>query len=58
MLIYEPYSFMVPGLSRLIIQPESDGATIDEGFVVVVPVGDPERLLCHGAVCAVRGCVI
>lgn len=45
-------------LNRLVIQPESDGARIDEGFVVDGPVGDFELLLCHGTACAVRGCVI
>ena len=35
---------------RLIIQPESYGATVDEGFIVGGPVGDFELLLCHGTV--------
>jgi hypothetical protein len=30
------------GLNRLIIQPESEGATVDESFVVGGPVGDSE----------------
>ncbi|WP_407257523.1 hypothetical protein [Klebsiella quasipneumoniae] len=40
-------------LNRLIIQPESEGATVDESFVVGGPVGDSELLLCHGIVCVV-----
>jgi hypothetical protein len=40
-------------LNRLIIQPESEGATVDESFVVGGPVGDSELLLCHGMVCVV-----
>ena len=32
---------------------ESEGATVDEGFVVGGPVGDFELLLCHGTVCVV-----
>ncbi|EEW1450568.1 hypothetical protein D9H48_25980, partial [Escherichia coli] len=36
-----------------IIQPESEGATVDESFVVGGPVGDSELLLCHGMVCVV-----
>ncbi len=36
-----------------IIQPESYGATVDEGFIVGGPVGDFELLLCHGTVCVV-----
>ena len=43
----------MPGLNRLIIQPESEGATVDESFVVGGPVGDSELLLCHGMVCVV-----
>lgn len=35
------------------VQPESEGATVDEGFVVDGPVGDFELLLCHGTVCVV-----
>ncbi|HBY0145710.1 TPA: hypothetical protein MIO00_28640, partial [Klebsiella pneumoniae] len=35
------------------IQPESYGATVDEGFIVGGPVGDFELLLCHGTVCVV-----
>ncbi|HBY0587218.1 TPA: hypothetical protein MIO70_28455, partial [Klebsiella pneumoniae subsp. pneumoniae] len=34
-------------------QPESEGATVDEGFIVGGPVGDFELLLCHGTVCVV-----
>ncbi|MGE6000217.1 hypothetical protein ACQJ2A_26505, partial [Klebsiella quasipneumoniae subsp. similipneumoniae] len=34
-------------------QPESYGATVDEGFIVGGPVGDFELLLCHGTVCVV-----
>ncbi|HDY8692017.1 TPA: hypothetical protein RRH80_005127, partial [Klebsiella pneumoniae] len=34
-------------------QPESYGATVDEGFIVDGPVGDFELLLCHGTVCVV-----
>lgn len=41
-------------LSRLIINPESDGATINQGLVVVASVGDFELLLCHGTACIVR----
>ena len=37
----------------IIIQPESYGATVDEGFIVGGPVGDFELLLCHGTVCVV-----
>ena len=44
---------LIPGLNRLIIQPESEGATVDESFVVGGPVGDSELLLCHGMVCVV-----
>ncbi|EPY5345296.1 transposase [Klebsiella quasipneumoniae] len=44
----------MPGLNRLIVKPESDGATVDEGFVVGGPVGDFELLLCHGTACIVR----
>lgn len=40
-------------LNRPIIQPESEGATVDESFVVGGPVGDFELLLCHGTVCVV-----
>ncbi len=40
-------------LNRFIIQPESYGATVDEGFIVGGPVGDFELLLCHGTVCVV-----
>ena len=40
-------------MSRFIVQPESEGATVDEGFVVGGPVGDFELLLCHGTVCVV-----
>ncbi len=40
-------------LNGLIIQPESEGATVDESFVVGGPVGDSELLLCHGMVCVV-----
>lgn len=35
------------------VQPESEGATVDESFVVGGPVGDSELLLCHGMVCVV-----
>ncbi|KDL57509.1 hypothetical protein AF52_01100 [Klebsiella pneumoniae MGH 66] len=35
------------------MQPESYGATVDEGFIVGGPVGDFELLLCHGTVCVV-----
>lgn len=38
----------------LIIKPESDGATINQGLVVVAPVGDFELLLCHGTASIVR----
>ena len=41
------------GLNSFIIQPESYGATVDEGFIVGGPVGDFELLLCHGTVCVV-----
>ncbi len=41
------------GMNRFIVQPESEGATVDEGFVVGGPVGDFELLLCHGTVCVV-----
>ena len=34
-------------LNSFIIQPESYGATVDEGFIVGGPVGDFELLLCH-----------
>ncbi|PLG84016.1 hypothetical protein B6J19_26240 [Klebsiella quasipneumoniae] len=34
-------------------KPESEGATVDESFVVGGPVGDSELLLCHGMVCVV-----
>ncbi|WP_283797808.1 hypothetical protein [Klebsiella pneumoniae] len=44
----------MPGLNRLIIKPESDGATINQGLVVVAPVGDFELLLCHGTASIVR----
>jgi|UPI000674676B hypothetical protein len=30
------------------IQPEGDGAKVDKGFVLGLPVGDSELLLCHG----------
>ena len=40
-------------MNRFIVQPESEGATVDEGFVVGGPVGDFELLLCHGTVCVV-----
>ena len=40
-------------MNRFIIQPESEGATVDEGFIVGGPVGDFELLLCHGTVCVV-----
>ncbi len=43
----------IPGLNSFIIQPESYGATVDEGFIVGGPVGDFELLLCHGTVCVV-----
>ena len=43
----------MPGLNSFIIQPESYGATVDEGFIVGGPVGDFELLLCHGTVCVV-----
>ncbi len=33
-------------LNSFIIQPESYGATVDEGFIVGGPVGDFELLLC------------
>jgi len=39
---------LIPGLNNLVIRPESDGAAVDEGFVVVAPVGDLKLLLCHG----------
>ena len=39
--------------NSFIIQPESYGATVDEGFVVGGPVGDFELLLCHRTVCVV-----
>lgn len=39
--------------AELIVQPESYGATVDEGFVIDGPVGDFELLLCHGTVCVV-----
>ncbi|OZR92204.1 hypothetical protein CIG50_14575, partial [Escherichia coli] len=39
--------------NSFIIQPESYGATVDEGFIVGGPVGDFELLLCHGTVCVV-----
>ncbi len=39
---------LIPGLNSLVVKPESDGAAVDEGFVVVAPVGDFEFLLCHG----------
>lgn len=38
----------VPGLNRIFAQPESEGTTVDERFVVDVPVGDSELLLGHG----------
>ncbi len=41
------------GLNSFIIQPESYGATVDEGFIVGGPVGYFELLLCHGTVCVV-----
>jgi hypothetical protein len=44
---------LIPGLNSFIIQPESYGATVDEGFIVGGPVGDFELLLCHGTVCVV-----
>ena len=37
-------------MNRFIVQPESEGATVDEGFVVGGTVGDFELLLCHGTV--------
>ena len=40
-------------MNSFIIQPESYGATVDEGFIVGGPVGDFELLLCHGTVCVV-----
>ena len=43
----------MPGLNSFIIQPESYGATVDEGFIVGGPVGDFELLLCLGTVCVV-----
>lgn len=39
---------LIPGLNSLIIKPESDGAPVDEGFVVVAPVGGFKLLICHG----------
>ena len=41
-------------MNRLIIKPESDGITINQGLVVVASVGDLELLLCHGTACIVR----
>ena len=52
------YCWLIPGLDRHVIQPASDGATIDEGFVVVAPVGDPELLLCSGTTCVSKWRVI
>ena len=40
-------------MSRFIVQPESEGATVDESFVVGGPVGDSELLICHGMACVV-----
>ena len=40
-------------MNRLIIKPERDGATSNQGLVVVVPVGDFGLLLCHGTACIV-----
>ena len=45
----------MPGLNRLIVQPESNRAAIDKGFVVDRSVGDFELLLCHQTVCVVGG---
>lgn len=37
-----------------VIQPESDGATVEEGVVVSAQVGNSELLLCHRATSIVR----
>lgn len=42
-------------LNRLVIQSESDGATIDKGFVISTSVDDSELLLCHGTACVFKG---
>ncbi len=49
---------VIPQLNRLIIEPESQGTTVDEGFDVGLPIGDFELLLCHGTAYVVRECVI
>lgn len=41
-------------MNHLIIKPESDGTMINQGLVVVAPVGDFELLLCHGTASIVR----
>lgn len=49
---------VIPRLNCFIVQPESHGATVDTRFVIGVPVGDSDLLLCHGTACVVRECVI
>nr|QIS33865.1 hypothetical protein [Klebsiella pneumoniae] len=44
---------LIANFATVPIQPESYGATVDEGFIVGGPVGDFELLLCHGTVCVV-----
>lgn len=44
----------LPGMNALIVEPESDGTMVNEGFVVRLPVSDFELLLCHGTACAIR----
>lgn len=42
------------GLNGFVVQPESEGATVDEGFVIGLPVGDFVLLLCHSSACVIR----
>ncbi len=41
-------------LTCLIVQPESEGATVDKGCIVDGPAGDIELLHCHATVYVVR----
>jgi hypothetical protein len=36
---------LIPGLNSFIIQPESYGATVDEGYIVGGPVGETSAAL-------------
>ncbi len=42
-----------PQPSGCLLEPESEGATVDESLVVGLPVSDFEFLFCHAIICVV-----